>query len=112
MTKLECAVRTRCSLDDVTLELSGRGLLGLDLGLASDMRQGHFRILYDWMLVEGLRRVVLDKVARHRLHQFDYFGPGSIVAKNSRNFTIEIFVMQKALEQRVVFFFQCLDQVL
>ena len=112
MTKLKCAVRTRCSLDDVALELSRRGLLWLDLGLASDMCQRHFRILYNWMLVEGLWRVVLDKVARHRLHQFDNFGPGSIVAKNSGNFTVEIFVMQKALEKRVVLFFQSLNQVL
>ena len=105
-------MRTRCSLDDVALELSRRGLLGLDLGLASDMRQRHFRILYNRMLVEGLWRVVLDKVARHRLHQFDNFGSGSIIAKNSGNFTVEFFVMQKALEKRVVLFFQCLDQVL
>ena len=38
MAKLECAVRTRRSLNDVALELSRRGLQWLDLGLASNTR--------------------------------------------------------------------------
>ena len=64
------------------------------------------------VLVESLRRVVLQEVAGHRFHELDDLCPRPVVAEDHFNFRLEFRVVQQPLKQAVMVFFQGLDQLL
>ena len=50
--------------------------------------------MHYWVLIEGLGRIVLEEVASHRLHEFDYFDLGALIAKDVRHCEDELWLVQ------------------
>ena len=70
------------------------------------------RRLHDWMFVKSLWRVVFQEVSCHRFHKLNYFATGSIVGENCCDFVVEILVVEKPFEERVVLFLKGFNHVL